>query len=117
MKSISFLAKLLKRLNQKLTRKPALFSLLAILCCARMFAQNSANIIVQPTPISTSSGQNFVVNVRVDFTTPPATSSVDAVEVHLTFDKTKLQVASITKPALGSLPVEAIPLQSITTIN
>lgn len=80
-------------------------------------AQNSANFIVSPASTTTMMGGSFTVNVRVDFTTPPASSSVDAAEVHFGFDKTKLQVTGITKPASTLLPNEAIGLESLATIN
>lgn len=97
--------------------KPVLFFMMACFIYINVSGQNSANIIIQPTLTTTTVTQSFTVDVRIDFTTAPATSSVDAVEVHLTFDKTKLAVTSITKSAIGVLPTEAIPLQSNSTIN
>jgi hypothetical protein len=110
-------ALLFKSIARYIKRKPVLSFLLLASLCMNVSAQNSANIIITPASTTTSVGQNFVVNVRVDFTTAPGTSSVDAVEIHLNFDKTKLAVTSITKPASAVLPTEAIPLQSISTIN
>lgn len=117
MKTITLPKGLLQSHAGKQKRKMTFSFLLMIFLYCFAAAQNSANVIIQPGSTMTSLAQNFVVNVRVDFTTPPATSSADVVEVHLTFDKTKLQVTTITKAAIGSLPSETIPLASIATIN
>ncbi|MDP4264905.1 MAG: cohesin domain-containing protein, partial [Bacteroidota bacterium] len=98
-------------------RKTILSFMLIVFLWTNLSAQNSANIIIQPASTTTTVGQSFTVTVRVDFTTPPGSSSVDAVEVHLAFDKTKDTITAITKSAIGVLPTEAIPLQSIHTIN
>lgn len=117
MNSFLTLETFFKRATQKIKHKAALSFLLLCFMSLCSLAQNSANIIVQPASVTKNVGESFTVNVRVDFTTAPATSSVDAVEVHLTFDKTKLQVASITKPSSAIMPNEAIALQPIGTIN
>jgi hypothetical protein len=114
---MTFPQRLLESIAGDQKRKIFFSFLLTILLYGMVSAQNSADIIVQPGSTQVSLAQNFVVTVKVDFTTPPATSSVDAVEIYLTFDKTKLAVASITKPAAGILPNEAISLQPIGTIN
>ncbi|MBL7739315.1 MAG: DUF4082 domain-containing protein [Chitinophagaceae bacterium] len=117
MKTITLRKRLSESRYGNLKRKGILSFLLMLFLCSFAVAQNSANIIVAPASTTTAPGQNFTVQVRVDFTTLPATSSVDAVEIHLTFDKTKLEVASITKPSSAIMPNEAIPLQTIGTIN
>ena len=117
MKTSSPFPLLFESINRHLKRKWLLSFLLFSLAGINVSAQNSANIIIQPASTTTMVGQSFTVNVRVDFTSPPASSSVDAIEVHLTFDKTKLQVTTITKPAAAVFPSEAIPLQPISTIN
>jgi Domain of unknown function (DUF4082)/Secretion system C-terminal sorting domain len=117
MKTNSHFPLLFTSIKGYLKRKQLLSFLWLTFLCIDISAQNTANIIIQPAATTATVGLPFTVNVRVDFTSAPATSSVDAVEVHLTFDKTKLQVASITKPASSVLPNEAIPLQSISLIN
>ncbi len=117
MKTISIFPLLFKSIVRQIKRKTILSFMLFAFLWTHVSAQNSANIIVQPATTTTTVGQSFSVNVTVDFTTPPGSSSADAVEVHLTFDNTKLSVSSITKPAIGLLPTEVIPLQSISTIN
>ncbi|MFI5130701.1 MAG: T9SS type A sorting domain-containing protein [Chitinophagales bacterium] len=82
-------------------------------------AQNTANIIIQPTAITAAAGSSFNVMVKLDFTSSPATSILDAIEVYLTFDKTKLKVTSITEqPVVAAfsskpIPVEAAPYTNI----
>jgi hypothetical protein len=117
MKLISLLDLLFKSIANNIKRKPVALLLLIVVLCQDILAQNTANMIIQPSSTTITSGQTFTVSVRLDFTSPPATSSVSAVEIHLTFDKTKDTVISITKPASGALPSEPIPLQSIGTIN
>jgi hypothetical protein len=82
-----------------------------------VIAQPEANIIIQPSATITSLNANFTVNVRVDFITPPASSSVDGVEIRLNFDNTKLQVVSITKPVSSIFVTEIVPLADLATIN
>jgi hypothetical protein len=86
-----------------------------ILAWNNSVAQNAANLIINPANTITQVGQTFNVSVRVDFTGTP--SNADAVEIHLAFDKTKLQVNSITKPSSGILTQEFTPLQTIPNIN
>jgi hypothetical protein len=104
--------------GKAIVRKKAnvLLSLIGLLIiCSNISAQNTASLIVTPTPTITQVGQSFSVNVRADFTGTP--SSADAAEVHLTFDNTKLNVTAITRPSSASLPNEVIPLQPLGTIN
>ena len=77
-------------------------------------AQNTANLIVTPSPVITQVGQTFSVKVRIDFTGTP--QSADAVEIHLGFDNTKLRVDAVTKDNPGSWS-DLIALESTTTIN
>jgi hypothetical protein len=77
-------------------------------------AQNTANLIVNPSTTITQVGQTFSVKVRIDFTGTP--QSADAVEIHLAFDNTKLQVDAVTKDNPGSWS-DLIPLDPPATIN
>jgi hypothetical protein len=113
MKTHSPFPLLFKSIGEFLKGKPFLSFLMMAFFAVNAIAQNTANIIIQPASTTTSVGQTFVVSARVDMTS----GSIDDAEVHLTFDKTKLQVLSITKPSSSIMPNEVIPLQSISTIN
>ena len=112
MKIIALFLLLIKTLRQR--RMKPVFSFLLF---AFLYVQASAqtvNIIVNPAATTVANGGNFVVTVKYDFI---AAGTVDDAEVHLTFDKTKLQVTSITKPFAANFNIEVIPLDAITTIN
>jgi hypothetical protein len=77
-------------------------------------AQNdSARIFVNPATQNQILGSPVVVKVSVDV----LLGCLTAVEIHLDFDNTILQVTSITKPSSADFTVETVPLESIATIN
>ena len=116
MKTLSLFLSTLKNVGRHLKIKHWLSFAALFFLFINSFAQ-PANIIIQPASTTTIVGQSFTVAVRVEFTGTNSPQGVDVVEVHLTFDKTKLQVTNIVKSAIGSLPSEAIPLQSVININ
>ncbi|NCT73864.1 MAG: DUF4082 domain-containing protein [Chitinophagaceae bacterium] len=73
----------------------------------------SANILIAPAISNVTVNQSFSVNVNVDMISGDA----DVAEVRITFDNTKLQVTSVTKPSSAILPTEALPLDPVSTMN
>lgn len=78
------------------------------------------NMIVNSSVAATSVGQSFTVYVAADFTGTSTPSGIDALELHLAFDKTKLSVTSITEePVAAAFTSKPIPLEAspYTAIN
>jgi hypothetical protein len=76
------------------------------------------NMIVSPPAATTSVGQSFTVFVTADFTGNSVSPGIDALELHLAFDNTKLVVTSITEQPIANgftskpIPLEAAPYTS-----
>lgn len=81
------------------------------------------NMVVNPTTTTTTIGQSFTVYVAADFIGTASPSGIDALEVHLAFDKTKLAVTSIAEEpvaaafALKSIPLEAAPYTNVNSLG
>jgi len=74
-------------------KKSLLFSiLLALLIFTKSNAQH-VNLVFDPAIANTTFGQNIVVDVSAQFT---AASPIDAVQINLNFDATRLQVTAVT---------------------
>jgi hypothetical protein len=86
---------------------------LSILLMALAVNGQSANILIAPAISNVTVNQSFSVNVNVDMISGDA----DVAEVRITFDNTKLQVTSVTKPSSAILPTEALPLDPVSTMN
>src|SRR5690606_3885904 len=72
------------------------------------------NIVIDPATTDVAVGETFNVNVNVDF----IAGDIDAVAIFLDFDNTRLAVNSITAaPSSGILPIVALPLEPVGTIN
>ncbi len=78
-----------------------------------LLVQNRVEIAIEPTSTTVTEGNTFDVIVQVRTGSQP----VDAVEVHLDFDNTLLQVTNISYEAGNVLPIPLIPLQPRETIN
>ncbi|MEI9808730.1 MAG: hypothetical protein WDO16_13205 [Bacteroidota bacterium] len=87
--------------------------LLIFSTCISVLSQNQATIVMQPAATTVSLGQTFNIMVKVDFSTLPATSITDAVEIYLSFDKTKLKVTAIAEqPTVAAFTSKPIPVDN-----
>lgn len=107
-----------KTFKKAITAKPSFLKALAliplsILLMALAVNGQSANILIAPAISNVTVNQSFSVNVNVDMISGDA----DVAEVRITFDNTKLQVTSVTKPSSAILPTEALPLDPVSTMN
>lgn len=74
----------------------------------------SVNMVVNPVTSAVTVGQNFTVDVNVQF----ISGNLDVASVHLEFDNTLLAVVSATNaPSIGILPNVSFALQSPATMN
>ena len=94
--------------------KKTLLALLSILLFQVNINAQNTNMLIVPSSTVMGIGEHFTVNVAVDFKTA---DSLNGAEVHLIFDNTRLMVDSITKPAGDLLPVEAISIEPVDSIN
>jgi hypothetical protein len=73
------------------------------------------NLVLNPPSATVAEGQTFTVYAAADFTGNSTPSGIDEIELHLSFDKTKLAITSITEQPVASgfttktIPVEAAP--------
>ena len=96
------------RLSQAILKGKGKFylSLLLVLFHQVNASGQSANIFVNPASSSISSGQSFTVTVRFDITA----GTINAAEVHLDFNTSRLQVTNITRPNNAQFSSETIAL-------
>ena len=78
--------------------------LLLTLWLAPALALAQAGYSISPSPLTAQSGDVFTVTVDLN---NPSNLNVDALEVHLTFDPTKLEVVSLTDNPAYALPLIA----------
>ncbi|MFT3675326.1 MAG: DUF4082 domain-containing protein [Chitinophagaceae bacterium] len=107
-----------KTFKKAITATPSFLKVFALIPMAILLMTlavngQSANIIVAPAVSNVSVNQSFSVNVNVDMISGDA----DVAEVRMTFDNTKLQVTSVTRPSTAIFPTEALPLDPVATMN
>lgn len=107
-----------KTFKKAISATPSLLKVFALIPMAMLLMtlavnSQSANIIVAPAVSNVSVNQSFSVNVNVDMISGDA----DVAEVRMTFDNTKLQVTSVTRPSTAIFPTEALPLDPVGTMN
>src|SRR5882672_9349720 len=79
---------------------------IVMLFCINGFSQNVGNIVVNSSTTVVNQGQSFSVKLRVVM----ISGSIDAAEVHLDFDKTKLSVTSVAPTAGNPLGLTLLAL-------
>lgn len=98
-------------LTSSLSKKILLPFILLLITMAGI--SQGANIIVSPATTNVAAGATFTVKLRVQM----LSGDVDAAEVHLDFDNTKLSVTSVAPSAGNPLGSQLLALESISTIN
>lgn len=98
-------------LSSSLSKKILLPFILLLMTVAGM--SQGANIIVNPATSNVAAGATFTVKLRVQI----LSGDVDAAEVHLDFDNTKLSVTSVAPSAGNPLGSQLLALESVSTIN
>lgn len=96
------------------TNKKFIFSLGAAIFLGIGSYSQSVNMVVNPVTSAVTVGQNFTVDINVQF----ISGDLDVASVHLEFDNTLLAVVSATNaPSIGILPNVSFALQSPATMN
>jgi hypothetical protein len=98
-------------LSSSLSKKILLPFILLLITMAGI--SQGANIIVSPTTTNVAAGATFTVKLRVQI----LSGDLDAAEVHLDFDNTKLSVTSVAPSAGNPLGSQLLALESVSTIN
>ena len=101
------------RVVSKQARKAFIVPIMLLLSIFGIKAQNVVDFVITPSANPVNVGQTFTVDITMDM----ISGEMDAADVRIPFDNTKLNVVSVTRPSTSIFGVEVLPLDPISTMN